>query len=247
MGPVGRDGDEDAAGGLRDLAGHFDQARSPSFDVALAERILLAASRVVATPFASGQGFDGRGGVGHGHRIRIGVVLARQRRWVGHNGAKLDEEVQRGGVELEPEVVGHEPVAAQAIPRESGLEFVVAALAFAAFDVVVVPRLGKDGGTGTIGHDEASVGPLLVAFRFDDHAARVLPTSGSVQKLVEEPHGFPDLLKLRHGSLHQRFGRAFEHGIGGEAERSRVQSGTAATEMVTLSYDHTQTKVRSEK
>ena len=91
--PVGRDGDSDAANGLGDLAGHFDEQGVPRAQTTLSERIALAAAGVVAMTLLAGQRFHGYGRIRHRNAIARRVVPRGQGGWIGDHATKSDEKI----------------------------------------------------------------------------------------------------------------------------------------------------------
>ena len=92
--PVGRDGYSDAANGLGDLAGHFDEQGVPRAQTTSAERVSLAAAGGIAMALLAGQRFHGYGRIRHRNAITRRVVLRGQGGRIGDHTTKSDEKVQ---------------------------------------------------------------------------------------------------------------------------------------------------------
>ena len=127
-GPVTGEADADDSCGDHDFRGDFDQAAAPSAGVAFAERIVCAASVVIAFAFASSQRRKGQFGV------RFGL------RWLGDVLPQADQQIVGRRVHVKSKQIGHVAVIAQPICAEAALEFLVAILALAAIGVLIVGR-----------------------------------------------------------------------------------------------------------
>src|SRR5919107_4720739 len=86
-------------------------------------------------------------------------------------------------VQQKPELVGDEPVAAEAIRFRVQLEVLDPVLALSSTGVEPVEVLRP---VGPRGYQEAGVGPLLHGLRLVDYPASVLPAPSSVGPLGEE-------------------------------------------------------------
>ena len=121
-GPARAEADQHAAGADGDLGGGFGQALAPGAGEAFAQRIVLAAAVEPRVAVSSGEGFGGD------VAVQVGQV---DRDWTRGGSSQADEQVQRGGVQIESKEVGEEPMVAQAIGRQFALEFLVAVLTLA--------------------------------------------------------------------------------------------------------------------
>ena len=119
-GPARAEADQDAAGADGDFGGGFDQALTPSAGEACAQRIVVAAAVEPRVTISSGEGF------GRDAAIQVGHVDRDRSRG---GSPQPDEQIQRGGVQVESKEVGQEPMVAQAIGRQFAFEFLVAVLA----------------------------------------------------------------------------------------------------------------------
>ncbi len=196
VGPVGREGDSDAANGLGDLAGHLDEEGVPRAQTTSAERIALAAAGVIAMALLAGQRFHGYGRIRHRNAITRRVVLRGQGGRIGDQTTKSDEKIQSRAVHLQAKIIGHKAMATQPVAGEVVLQFLVTVLAFAAFDIAVVAGFRQHGRPGSVGHDKPPVGAQVVALGLDDHPARILPAFGPVEELIKHTNRLARLFKL---------------------------------------------------
>lgn len=120
-GPTGAEADQDAAGADGDFGGGFDQALAPGAGEAFTQRVVAAAAVEPCVTVSSGEGFGGDAAIQVGH-----VDRDRSR----GGSPQPDEQVQRGGVQIQSKEVGEEPMVAQAVGRQLAFEFLVAVFAF---------------------------------------------------------------------------------------------------------------------
>ncbi len=95
--------DQDAAGADGDFGGGFDQALTPSAGEAFAQRIVVAAAVEPRVTISSGEGFGGDVAIQVGH-----VDRDRSR----GGSPQTDSQIQCGGVQVQSEEVGQEPMVA---------------------------------------------------------------------------------------------------------------------------------------
>src|SRR5215210_1179032 len=89
------------------------------------------------------------------------------------------------GMQQEPELVGYEPMATQAIRLHVHLEVLYPVLCFSSAGVELVKLLGS---VLPRANHETPVGPLLHGFGLVDDPALTLPACRPVAILTEEPH-----------------------------------------------------------
>src|SRR5271157_40087 len=164
IGPTGGEFHDHTTNALAYTGSDLDKAGPPSTRLTFSQGIVLTAAVVPSLTLPSAQGFG-----------RDGFFRYRGRRWIGRNVPQVNQQIERGRMQVQSKKIGEVAVIAQSVRLQSALEFFVAVLAFASVGIGIICGAGQNERSGTVGDHGPPIRALRVGLTLYDHPTLVRP------------------------------------------------------------------------